>query len=125
MTTWLPILGEAEELLLVSPKSTTSDSHRDSSPVSQAQNDKISNLQDKITLQRKSTHNKFNHSQRKLTWHHEGKRSGSEESFKESPAIQSSCHSERSEESLSESLVAYRDSSPATQVQNDKITTFF
>ncbi|RDU59209.1 hypothetical protein [Helicobacter marmotae] len=34
------------------------------------------------------------------------------------------CHSERSEESLKESLVAKRDSSLDSQAQNDKLTTF-
>ncbi|RDU60174.1 sulfatase-like hydrolase/transferase [Helicobacter marmotae] len=44
-----------------------------------------------------------------------------EESLRESPAIQSSCHSEPlGEELLKESLVAYRDSSVVSQTQTDK-----
>nr|WP_280524192.1 type ISP restriction/modification enzyme [Helicobacter marmotae] len=44
-----------------------------------------------------------------------------EETSPELPATPLVCHSERSEESLSESLVAKRDSSPLAGVQNDKI----
>ncbi|WP_158655524.1 hypothetical protein, partial [Helicobacter marmotae] len=52
---------------------SASDSHRDSSPAMQAQNDKLSYPQGK------PTHNK--HLQGKLVWHHEGGQSGGEESL--------------------------------------------
>ncbi|RDU59045.1 hypothetical protein CQA63_08240 [Helicobacter marmotae] len=76
-----PIRGE--ELLSKTPKSTTSDSDRDSSPAMQAQNDKLCYPQGKLLR-----------------------------------------HSERSEESLKESLVAKRDSSLDSQAQNDKVIAF-
>ncbi|RDU60744.1 Eco57I restriction-modification methylase domain-containing protein [Helicobacter marmotae] len=71
-----------EELLSKTPKSTTSDSCRDSSPLAGVQNDKLG------------------YPQRKLVCHSEGGQSPTEES-------------------LYESLVAHRDSSPAMQAQND------
>ncbi|WP_170128386.1 hypothetical protein [Helicobacter marmotae] len=54
-----------------------------------------------------------------LVWHHEGRRSLTEETLFDSPEILQVCHSERSEESLNESLVAHRDSSVVSLPQND------
>ncbi|WP_158655438.1 hypothetical protein, partial [Helicobacter marmotae] len=109
-------LLSAKESLSKTPKSTTSDSDRDSSVVSLPQNDKL------CYPQGKPTHNK--HLQRKLLCHSE--RYG-ESLHKATRQSLSYCHSERSEESLPESLVALfsdskrkslvykRDSSPAMQ----------
>ncbi|RDU60961.1 hypothetical protein CQA63_00160 [Helicobacter marmotae] len=68
-----PIKGE--ELLLKTPKGTTSDSDR-ASAFAKPQNDKLGYPQGK------PTHNK--HLQRKLVCHSEGARSATEESLKES-----------------------------------------
>ncbi|RDU58738.1 hypothetical protein CQA63_09310, partial [Helicobacter marmotae] len=92
---------------------STSDSLRDSSVITTpARHDKLGYPQGK------PTHNK--HLQRKLLCH--SGRYG-ESLHKATRQSQSYCHSERgqspTEESLNESLVAKRDSSPLTGVQND------
>uniref|UniRef100_UPI0013159CB0 hypothetical protein n=1 Tax=Helicobacter marmotae TaxID=152490 RepID=UPI0013159CB0 len=48
-----------------------------------------------------------------------------EKEKRESLERQLLCHSERSEESLPESLVANRDSSPAMQAQNDNESSIY
>ncbi|WP_158655495.1 hypothetical protein, partial [Helicobacter marmotae] len=82
---------KGEELFLKTPKSTTSDSNRDSSPSARVQNDKLCYPQKKF-----SQDDNVACMRGKLF-----------------------CHSERSEESLKESLVTHRDSSPLAGVQND------
>ncbi|WP_104700710.1 hypothetical protein [Helicobacter marmotae] len=127
-------LLSTKDSLSKTPKGTTSDSDRDSSPLagvqndnlrepliykrdssldSQAQNDNKSDPQDKITLQGK------------LVCHSEHYGESLRKATRESLSY---CHSEgaqgATEESLKESLVAKRDSSLDSQAQNDKPTTF-
>ncbi|RDU60099.1 hypothetical protein CQA63_03865 [Helicobacter marmotae] len=132
-----PIKGK--ESLLKTLKGTTSDSLRDSSVVSTpARADKLSYPQGKLfchselsqeseesLLSTKDSLNESLESPQRF-FGAEAQRHDNESNPQDKITLQRklACHSERSEESLKESLVAHRDSSAFTKPQNDKLTAF-